>query len=504
MEVAELIATGDPDGKLRDDVRRWGGSATHYKDIMQHQKLAKDVVDTGLKWMEKMPLHTGLPARGARHVWSKFAGVMSSIYEFGDEAPKAYGYRLNRAMIDAKLPSLSEEQKNEFAAEYVRYTMFDYDQVPPIVKKIRDFSPLGGGFLSWASLTFTTAYHAMRLAAKTFHLETRQHGFDTIRDFDPSNQSHVRRATASFLLPQNFATSMTSAKMTGFSVAMMLPMVYSKAMIAAGGFMMGSLFGDDDEDISARLITDNYRKASLLNSGEVKEHMSNLLPEYYANVSKGIVDINDKQNLEFINTSRITNYGNFAEAMSIITDPDLSVTESAGGAFETLFGDYYNQGFGLQFAEQIKNNEDRFGNAIFTEGDSLPRDVFNFSEYLYNNILRNSTFRAAEHVYQSAVNDEEFDRLNGRPISASNTVLELSGFKKVEFDAEKEFFGRLYDIDKELDASKKEMNSRLLKRNVLSDREMETEVLRAVSVHQDKMRDIKVKNELIIILYRLV
>jgi hypothetical protein len=365
--------------------------------------------------------------------------------------------------------------------------MFDYNDVPSIVKQIRDFPLIGGGFLSWPALTVTTAYNSAKVVGKFFNLESMKWGSDNIQDFNPNNPIHLRQARRGFSTSADFATSATMLKATGFVSGMMMPAVIGTAAVAAAKGV-GMALEDDDQDRS--LYSGNGKLSTSADLKRVKDAMSNLLPEYYRNTSRLIVDVNENGNIEWINTSRITNYGNMAEAANALLDPNVdSIADRSWNAVEILTGDYFRTGFGLQAFNELRANQTEFGQTIFKEGDNIIQDAGNMLNYIGKKIYINGSFQTVDNQLRAWSTDQEYNKLTGERINEVDSMMRLAGLRKIEFDPIKSLGSRAYELSQQNRTSSSTLNSELRSFDNLSDGDIRRAVLRKKNVFDETMQE---------------
>jgi len=95
--------------------------------------------------------------------WEKIARKSQDIYQLGDSAPKIVNYLIEKAKaVEAygDTPQALAEAQRKFGM-----TNYDYSRVIPLVRAVRKF-PVIGGFTSFISETYRTAFNSISLAVE--------------------------------------------------------------------------------------------------------------------------------------------------------------------------------------------------------------------------------------------------------------------------------------------------------------------------------------------------
>lgn len=486
-DMAKLIKDGKiPDGERG---RLWieallevSGSEARVKDIARQRDISTDLLAKIISGSASA-LETGLNIVGADtdaartlndlglRGWTAFNNFGEKTYMYADLSPKLYAYMLNKEMLMDQY-GMSPEQARQMAGEYARDGFFDYSEASKAVKQIRDRTPLGGGFLIFQQLIFNVTFKHMQWIKRFEKLDAIKYGQENIVNFNPRSEEDVRSALTAFRKdPEARLNSVSAGKAGSFGAALLYPVALS-GMIGVGSSMLETLFGGgDDEEYEG-------------DKAETSSMMSRLLPEYYQLSDKAITGTDENGNVNWIDMSRFSNFGPLNEAWNALfsDDPTEDFNDSVYRAASALVGPFFTESFGIQTANEILNNETRFGQIISDPDNNLLESFVDYTSYGLSTIFSNTGTKQVKNLYQSLLTQDEYNEFTGEKVDAVDALVGLMGFKINTFDPVKQFSYASWLQARNKNDGRKLLSSRLKSFNELGESEIQSYLEQARSI----------------------
>jgi len=453
-----------------------GGSA-RAQDITQQVSISGDMMNRALKAVESVlpdsvVSEQGLLGNPLSKGYAGWTTMMMSMHKLGDDVPQRVIYRA-RERTAKEYYGMNDQQAAQYASDYARRTGIFAPYSPAAIKDLQKIPFIGGGFVGWYTGMLISVKEKASALGREFEMSADRYGRLNIPNYNSADANQVAEAKRQFRNDyQAWTTSPVGAGIFGLSTSVIAPSVIALGVGAIVGGL-GSMIGGEDEETN-------------LFDPELEEMIGRLSPEYYANIDRQVTKVaSDGKSLEYINVTRLGNYGIFGEMLNQLfsSDPDESVPESVLKAMGTLSEPFLSPTFGLKNISEAVTGRDEFGREIYAEDDTYLEKTVKASAHVGANTFGNGFYRDASALAGSVLSDQDFNEFNGTEIEIDDFVQRLAGFKPVKFDAVKGLQQRVWEEGRKRRTAQTKFTSSVFTFNPLSDAEIKTKFAEVSSSH---------------------
>lgn len=394
-----------------------------------------------------------------------YMNLMMGLHRFGEEVPQRVIYRARERIAKEKF-GMSDSGAAAYATEVARNTSNFALFNTAFTKDMSQF-PLVGTFTGWYTSMMRSTYEDFRQLYTDYRLSADKWARDNSPSYNNNDPEQVREAMRSYFGTRDFLESPAMLSAYGAASSTAFSALVNVAVI--GGLQAIASIGDDEE-------------AVIFGDNEMSDMISRLSPDYYKNIGKHVVSVSsDGKTIEFVNTSRLSNYGLFQEAFSALvnSDPSQSIDQNILNSIGTLVEPLTSLSFGVETLSEAATGRDQFGREIYAESDSNVEKLIAATGHVVKNTAGNGFIREGSDVLKSLVSDQDFNSVNGNEIKPVDFLLRTAGMKPIQFDVAKNLQQRVWQERSERTSSNKRFTSAVFSFNKLSSAEIQSEILRA-------------------------
>lgn len=376
-----------------------------------------------------------------------------SVFALGDSLPKVMIFLAEMKHQEQLKQKYGEDVVKDgvnLAAHSAKQQAPQYSRIVKAVEASRQ-NPFFGQFVAFKAQLYQTTWNQTRINMALIAPERnvdflKEHkGIDLDAVSPEARESLVADLQKLGLKKQTFQL----ATLTGASAAM-------GAVISA--------FGDGDEP-----------------TDEEMEAINALMPEWNRFNSKAYLRRDENDNPVFINTSRMTMYGDL-ETLARIPYAYLNGQIASGGDAAKLMADniaspFYSPTYVSRTIADTVRGEDEYGRAIITTEDGLIGNAANVASYMAKELLTNGTTKIASEIYQDLVSQEEYHDRTGIEYDASLASMSAFGMQPIRFDPNKQLASTMMTMKFDSAQLRRRLNGKMKSFHDLDDDGLESMLL---------------------------
>lgn len=469
--------TGKAAREAEDAASKWleGGSA-RAQDINANIELSNDLIGKIFRAVEdKIPSGASIPGAkiNVSSPYSSFVHGLMQLQRLSDELPQKviFDAWYNEAKSYFKM---SDPEAENFAKDFSRRTGIFTARNPKAVQDLQRLNVIGGGFMGWATgMQLAIRERAVNVAI-LHKMSVNKFGRENIPNFNPNDKTQFQQASRAFYGSKEYLSSPVTKALFGLAVGVATPSVYALGIAAAVGGL-GSLVGGDDEELA-------------LFDSELHNAIGHLSPSYYQNIDKQIVNVRDGgQSIEYINVSRLGNFGLFSDMKNALLsdDPSKGVMDSVVDAMSLLADPYLSPSFGAKTLSEIIIGQDEFGREIYSEDNLFVEKIAKSVAHLGVNTVTNSFQRDTANVIKSVFTEADYIEHSGQEVSVGDYLMSFAGAKPIQFDAVKGLQQKTWEATREYRKAQKEFSSSVFSFSSLSSSEIRSRVNEVSRSHNE-------------------